>query len=331
MKTAFSELTIGLGTALVSVLLVLGALLTSQAEVLPAPRIVAEATSTPPNLTPSATPAPGEPSATPVPSPSPTVPVPTDCPLPPSGWESYQTQPDDTLEQLAKTYQVTVDQIVRVNCMKVRVFKDGTNLYLPVLPTSTSTSTATVTASATRKPTSQNTPAPTDVPTITATLCKVAPPAGWSQYIIKQGDTLSSIAARFNVNVNYLARINCIFNPSDIKYGMPIWVPGNPTATPSPTAVTPTSTRSPATPTRTPSPTPTNTKGPTATHTPTPTPTNGVNPTSTHTPTSTPTNTLAPTATHTPTPIPTDTPEPTATHTPTPTDTPAQPPLKFPF
>jgi len=325
MKIPIGEIAIGIATALVSILLVMGALLTSQAEVLPAPRIVAEVTST---VMPAETPAtevPGVATATPSPTPTSTPALAANCAPPPAGWVSYTILLGDSLEQLSAIFVVPVDQIKRVNCMLSGNLVPDTNLYLPVLPTATATPTPSTTP--TRHPTATSKhheeDTPTNTPTSTRAVCR--PPAGWVIYVIKPGDTLISIAAKYNISYVVLQKANCLASANVIKYGQTLYVPNIPTSTPTETTIPPTKTRVPPTlATRTPTATPTPTQIPlTNTPVPTHTPTTVNTPTPTLVPTLVPTHTPTQPPTHTPTntPLPpaTDTPVPTATPTPTPT------------
>lgn len=78
-------------------------------------------------------------------------------------------------------------------------------------------------------------PAPTATRTPTAT---TAPPSGACTYVVQWGDTLYSIARRYNTTVSVLASMNGITNPNYIRAGQVLYVPCAtpvaPTATPVP-------------------------------------------------------------------------------------------------
>ena len=144
-------------------------------------------------------------------------------------------------------------------------------------PSSTPTTPPTVVSAATRV---TNTPTPTSTPIVATPTA--APPV---TYIVQPGDTLSEIAARFDVTLAALMEANDITDPTLIRPGRvliipvpgatvvasagstPTWTPivvstattGTATATPTPTGSGPT-----------PTPTPTKTPKPTATPTPKP-------------------------------------------------------------
>lgn len=46
-------------------------------------------------------------------------------------------------------------------------------------------------------------------------------------YVIKQGDVLSEVAARFNVSVNQLVKFNKIEDPDKISVGLKLLIPDN--------------------------------------------------------------------------------------------------------
>ncbi|HZY45019.1 MAG TPA: LysM peptidoglycan-binding domain-containing protein [Anaerolineae bacterium] len=227
------------------------------------------------------------------------TPAPTRCP-PPIGWQPYTVGSFDTLFLIAQKFNVDPNMLSRANCLSNYAVTVGQTIYVP-----------------------------STLPTATTAPCY--PPYYWAIYSVQPGDTLTAIAARYNISVYQLWRANCLAS-SFIYVGQLLRVPPimiYPTATPTfiPSA-TPT-----ATPTNT--PTPSITPSATSTVTPTPSatsvPTIGSSPTPTDTSTPTPTDTTvppSPTPTDTPTtipPSPTDTATlvpPTATDTPTPPSTP---------
>jgi LysM repeat protein len=208
------------------------------------------------------------------PTPSATVPPPTSCP-PPAGWIAVMVQPGENLATLASRYQSTSTNLSAANCLFSSDLPVGSIVYVPPVPTQT------------RVP--------------------CGPPPGWVQYIVRSGDTLTSLSQVFGVTLSQLQFANCLApNQTGLSAGQIIWVPNVATRTPRATAtktLTPVSIVFP-TLTWTPSVTPT----PTDTPTQTPTPTDTASPTAT-----VPSPTTPPTATSTVTAFPTD----TATATPT--------------
>jgi type VI secretion system secreted protein VgrG len=261
-------------------------------EPLPSATPTALPTAEPPALEPTSTPVPPSPTATPQPSPTPTA----QCPQPDNSQVIFVGQ-GQTLNTLASRYRTSVYWLREANCLTSTDLYEGQRLYVPN--------------------------APTPRPCVKRN--------DWVPYRIKQGDTLSRIAAAHGISVAQLKDGNCMVE-NLIYEGRILLVPYVPptstrwlTSTPPPTS---TSTPGPTavdTETATPTPTGSGTPGPTTTETATPTPT----PPS---PTPTPTHTLAPsstpTPTHTPTktPSPTDPPSPTNTPNPTPTPTSTQTP-----
>jgi LysM repeat protein len=250
------------------------------------------------------------PSSTPSPLPSPTptasraivVVTTVDCDVP-ADWRPYVVQDDDTFAKIANRYGITVNRLLQGNCLDPdQVAFPGLEIYVPHRQ------------------------------------CRR--PAGWVDYTIRPGDTLSSLAPDYGLTVAELKRANCLTD--DLIYaGATLWVPFHlpspvpatrtPTRTPQPTdtpwpliSTTPTQTAVTTTPTGSATPGPTVTKITPGTPSVTPTtepPTATPGPTDTGQPTDTP---LPPTATDTQ-PPPTDTqPPPTSTPVP-PTSTPVPP------
>ncbi|MFB0535824.1 MAG: LysM peptidoglycan-binding domain-containing protein [Anaerolineae bacterium] len=225
------------------------------------------------SLTPTSGPTVGPPTATwtpratPVPTWPPTL-TPTPPCLPPTSWWLYTVQPGDTLPTLAARHGTNPQAIMQANCLSSSTIYPGQRLYLPPVYI-------------------------TPTPTLSPTPCK--PPVDWRIYVVQKGDTLYSLAQRYNTTIDAIVQANCLTNYA-IYVGQNLYLPPLP-ATPTPTV------------TRTPTSTPTVTWTPTATATPTVT--------ATPSPTATPTTTNTPTATGTSTTVP-----PTATATPSPSATP---------
>lgn len=250
---------------------------------------------------------PAAPSAVTAPSASPSVtPTPTICPISPS-WQRYIVGPFDTVVSIAQRFNLAPDQLVKANCLDTPGVTVGQTIYVPGF-----------------KPTSSPS-------------APCFPPFNWSRYIVRPGDTLSSIAVRYSISVYTLMRANCL-STTFIYYGQVLYVPPTvPIVIFTPTPIIPTftlipPTGSPWTPTpRPPADTPTATTATTPAITVTPGPTDTPGATGTPVPTDTPAPTVAPTG---PSPI-TDTPVPTAAptepsppaSTPAPTVAPTEPPL----
>jgi len=293
MKSTAAELLLGIGAALISILLVTGALMMSLGEILPAPVEPAEL--------PTLTPAPTRlflVTNSPTPTTNPSL-VPHNTCTPPKGWSTYIIKEGDTVDKLAAAYGVTADQIIRFNCLNNPSLLPNTELYLPPLPAPSATPRV-LTATLSPTFTATATAAPTEPPSAEATSTPAGPcvrPAGWIPYRVRSGDTLSSIGAAYNISYLTLLDANCLPRNHRLIAGEILYVPNNFTSTPK---VTKTATPEPEEPTDTPNPTattqPTNTATPTDTQEPTPANTATLEP---PTPTSTPT--LPPPVTATPT------------------------------
>ena len=101
-------------------------------------------------------------------------------------------------------------------------------------PTPTVTATATATSTATSTPTETPTPAP---PTETPTPTMTETPSGPSLYVVQEGDTLSSIAEKFNTTLEVLLALNPNIDPDTlvIRVGDQIVIPAPDTQLPTPT------------------------------------------------------------------------------------------------
>jgi LysM repeat protein len=261
----------------------------------------------PPSLTPTSSPvvetptATWTPQATPIPTWPPTF-TPTPPCLPPASWRPYVVQPGDTLLILATRYGTSTGAIMQANCLSSPTLYPGQHLYLPPVYMTPTPTPVHMTP----------TPTPTYItptPTLSPTPCE--PPADWQIYVVQRGDTLYSLAQRYNTTVYAIVQANCLTSQA-IYVGQNLYLPPLP-ATPTPTV------------THIPTSTPTATWTPTFTATPTDTATPTITPTYTATPTAPATPTITPTATETPTTVPptaTATLSPSATSTASPTLTP---------
>lgn len=130
-------------------------------------------------------------------------------------------QRGDTVSSLALRYNSTTQAIIAANGLdsSALIFA-GQGLIIPVrsLPTSTPVP---------EQPTQV-------VPTATTTPLPPTPTA----YVIQRGDSLTSIAARFNTTVGALVQQNGITNPNRIFAGQQLIIPSG-TTTPPPTATLP--------------------------------------------------------------------------------------------
>ena len=136
------------------------------------------------------------PSPTPTPSPAPT---PTPTPLP----QTYTVQTGDTLQLIAERFSVTIEDLAAKNgILDPNNIFAGQKLELP-------------------QPDERVTPPP-------------APEPDGEQYIVKAGDTLFAIAQELGVNVEDLAEINDIADPSQLFVGRLLTIPERQTTPPTP-------------------------------------------------------------------------------------------------
>lgn len=201
-------------------------------------------------------------------APTSTIAPPVSCQLP-AGWVPTTVQIGETLDSLAIKYNTTRDSLKVGNCLFSETLLAGTTIYVPRIAA-----------------------------TNTVSACSQGA-VGWIRnYVVKSGDTFFNIGSRYGVTSNTIKIVNC--RTSDLIYvGETLWVPNQPTRTPTFTALpgvvftaitplltdpitetvlpftqtfVPTQTSIPATPTSTSSvtPIPTTTASPTAFPTPTP-------------------------------------------------------------
>lgn len=211
-----------LAIALISILLMLGALSISLVEHIPQ---VTPTVSPLPSLVPVTSTFTPQPAAatplildtlTPTATSTSTVTAtpPASCPVP-AGWGQVVVQQSDTLENIAARYRASASELMISNCLVSSTLVTGSVLYVPPVPTNT-------------------TPA-----------C-VAGAAGWvKNYAVRSGDTFYSIAASYGVSAAALKNANC--RASDLIYaGEILWVPNRPTLTPLYPTLRPVSTPIPA-------------------------------------------------------------------------------------
>lgn len=124
---------------------------------------------------------------TPVPSPLPTV-QPTSTPPGETDqpWQYYTVQRGDTLFSIAQRFQTTVEELKQLNGLADNTIYVGQRLKVPAPP-------------------------PTE--------------EGYTEYVVQPGDTLFSIAQRFGVDMDELARLNDIEDPGTIFVGQRLRIP----------------------------------------------------------------------------------------------------------
>ena len=142
------------------------------------------------------------PSATPTMTPTFTAtPIPTATPI------TYQIQPGDTLDAIARRYGTTVNALAELNgIFNPHQIDVGQILVIPT-------------------PAPTATPLPTITPIPTATPYSGAETSGTITYIVQAGDMLSAIAAAYNTTVAAIAQLNGITNPSRIYVGQALQIP----------------------------------------------------------------------------------------------------------
>lgn len=137
------------------------------------------------------TPTPAEPLQMPTPTPEPIVPTPPPTPSPlPQGYINYVVKWGDTLESIAYKFGTTVEELVRINQLANPNF-----IYVG------------------------------QILKVPGTAQAVPPSPTVSEYIVQPGDTIWSIAARFNTTVEAIAVANRLINPNFIYVGQKLIIP----------------------------------------------------------------------------------------------------------
>lgn len=129
----------------------------------------------------------------------------------PNGWIPVIVGKNDTLDSLANKYGTTAKKIKNANCLDSNKIHKNDIIFVPKQK-STSTS-------------------PPPLPPATQPIVCYKP-YGWINYVIRSGDTLNSIAKLYSTSANKLQSANCIYNPNYLRAGDILWVPNNPTITP---------------------------------------------------------------------------------------------------
>ena len=135
---------------------------------------------------------------------------------------TYTVKKGDSLWKIARSYGVSIDELVVYNKIaKDKVLLPGSTINIPpggrvlapseikpVKPRKASATTA-KRASTASKPAARKAEVPSD---------------GW--YVVKSGDSLGSIASRFQVKMQDLAKLNNIQRPYIIRAGQRMKIPG---------------------------------------------------------------------------------------------------------
>ncbi len=138
---------------------------------------------------------------------------PTTAPTTPTT-ATYTIQSGDTLSTIARRWNTTVTRLLELNptITDVNRIYVGQVIKVPVI-TTTNTMTNQLTS-------------PTPAPTTTQTSVPTSTTSASKSYIVQPGDTLSTIAKKFNVTVNDLLALNSnITNVHFIRVGQTINVP----------------------------------------------------------------------------------------------------------
>jgi LysM repeat protein len=142
-----------------------------------------------------------------------------------SGTRTYTVKSGESLGSIARKQGTTTATIRSLNPqMKNDTVRVGQDLTLPAAsPSSTASSTAASTPSA----------SPVAAP------APVVAPSGSVEHIVKPGEGLSQIAKKYGVPMREIAALNNIANPTSLRAGQKIIIPGVKTPTPAPSTIPP--------------------------------------------------------------------------------------------
>jgi len=154
----------------------------------------------------------------------------SEAPRTPASGESIQVQQGDTLYAIAKRHGVSISALIDVNALTHgSTIKPGQRLLLP----------AGVTARAAPMPAAAEPPPVAATPR--APVARAAPPpagapaaiAGWEgRHTMRAGESLYGIARRYKVPLAELQRVNGITEPTRVRIGAELYVPGTGEALP---------------------------------------------------------------------------------------------------
>ncbi|MBL8134936.1 MAG: LysM peptidoglycan-binding domain-containing protein [Anaerolineae bacterium] len=201
------------------------------------------------------------PTATPVP---PTAEPPTATPLPPTPSPtlnltvfpfaiSYTVVSGDFVSAIAERFNTTAEAIIIANGLdETAAIAIGQQLIIPVAALPTPTVVVTEVTQAVEVIVIEPTAivqAQVVEPTVVAQVAvPTLPSTEPIRYVVRYGDTLSSIASAFRVSSRDLARFNRIVNPNLVYAGQVLLIPTSGVPTLTPTSAVPTVTRIPPTP-----------------------------------------------------------------------------------
>jgi LysM repeat protein len=143
-----------------------------------------------------------------------------------SSTRTYTVKSGESLGSIARKQGTTTAAIRALNPqMKNDTVRVGQDLTLPAASPSSTASTTSSSPAATASPVAA--PAP------------VVAPLGSVEHIVKPGEGLSQIAKKYGVPMREIAALNNIANPTSLRAGQKIIIPGVKTPTPAPSTIPP--------------------------------------------------------------------------------------------
>lgn len=123
---------------------------------------------------------------------------------------------------------VTAEEIARAsNLREPNDLRVGQKLVVPPLPTTTTGATPSTTsaASSPASPSSSTQASPSSASTSTSTIARS------SEYTVRSGDTLDSIAKQFDMTAGDIVRASKLTDPDKLTVGQKVTIPALPTTT----------------------------------------------------------------------------------------------------
>ena len=136
----------------------------------------------------------------------------SDC-IPDTSGTAFMVLSEGSIAQVAHKYGFEPENLIRLNCLSTGLLSTGQVFYIPLAQE----------IAAAETPASSDGQKPNAKQPKKNVACGA--PSHWVTYVIRRGDTLSSLASKFGISVSQLQSANCIKNPKNLRTGQTIRVP----------------------------------------------------------------------------------------------------------
>lgn len=136
----------------------------------------------------------------------------SDC-IPDTSGTAFMVLSEGSIAQVAQTYGFEPAKLIQLNCLSTGLLSTGQVFYIPLAQE----------IAAAEAPASSDGQKPNAKQPKKNVACGA--PSGWATYVVRRGDTLSSLASKFGISVSQLQSANCIKNPKNLRTGQSIRVP----------------------------------------------------------------------------------------------------------